>query len=353
MVPTPRITNKKIVSNTDQIKTFDDDSNKGNIMSPSVKLEEMNDTILFDEWLANDLEDFLSKNDEFLLTPKTINHNVSPIVSSSMNIPSLTFNNIVNSQNSDSPLFTSVSKSFSKSPSLDSAKKFFPDLSDDNSTSKSIDHSSVPAVNIPADDQLSLPICQPDYTSALNIPWESDLINNPEFLSNKSSSFIHTLKDNTTNLSSNDLVKASFTPTLKDNTTSNGLVKSKTSTSSTTNATTSPVESVPPTSPLTKITSNNSRKRSVNETEKDPKSIAEELAIKRAKNTDAARRSRLRKVLKMESLEKQVNELKIENKKFQTRVAVLESEKKGLKDKNIEKDNRIRLLEKQLAESHE
>ncbi|RIB10648.1 hypothetical protein C2G38_1979478, partial [Gigaspora rosea] len=102
-----------------------------------------------------------------------------------------------------------------------------------------------------------------------------------------------------------------------------------------------------------KVTSNNSRKRSVNETEKDPKSIAEELAIKRAKNTDAARRSRLRKVLKMESLEKQVNELKIENKKFQTRVAVLESEKKGLKDKNIEKDNRIRLLEKQLAESHE
>ncbi|CAG8729253.1 19397_t:CDS:2, partial [Dentiscutata erythropus] len=336
MVLTPKLTNKKIISNTDQIKTFSDDSNKVN-MSPSIKLEEMNDTILFDEWLANDLENFLSKTDDFLFTPKTINHDVSPVVSSSMNIP-LTFNNISNSHESDSPLFTSDSKSFSKSPSLDPAKKLFPDLSDDNSTSKSIDHnlaSSVPAVAITADDQLSLPICQPDYTSALNIPWESDSINTSDFLSNKSSSFTSTLTDNTTDLSSNGIVKAKTSPT-----------------DSITTTTTSPTESVP-TSPVTKTTTNISRKRSVNEIEKDPKTIAEELAIKRAKNTDAARRSRLRKVLKMESLEKQVNELKIENKKFQTRVAVLESEKKGLKEKNNDKDNRIKLLEKQLAESHE
>ncbi|RIB09613.1 hypothetical protein C2G38_1946531, partial [Gigaspora rosea] len=77
------------------------------------------------------------------------------------------------------------------------------------------------------------------------------------------------------------------------------------------------------------------------------------LAIKRAKNTDAARRSRLRKVMKMESLEKQVNDLKVENSELQTRIAVLESEKKGLEEKNLDKDNRIRLLEQQLTEAHE
>ncbi|CAG8831372.1 18125_t:CDS:1, partial [Racocetra persica] len=254
-------------------------------------------------------------------------HDVSSLVSSSMNTSSSTFNKIIESHISDSPFFTSVSTS-------DSAKGFFPDNS-----SKSMRHgltSIVPAVTIPADDQLSLPICQPYYTSALNIPWEPDAINTPDFLSDRSSSLTSVLTDNRTDISSNSLVKTKILPR-----------------NSTKATATSPTASTPSTSPLTKTTADNSRKRSANCIEKDSKTINEELAIKRAKNTDAARRSRLRKVLKMESLEMQVNELKIENKNFQTRVAVLESEKKGLKEKNIEKDNRIRLLEKQLAESHE
>ncbi|KAI9300361.1 hypothetical protein BJ944DRAFT_170950 [Cunninghamella echinulata] len=78
----------------------------------------------------------------------------------------------------------------------------------------------------------------------------------------------------------------------------------------------------------------------------------DDIALKRQKNTDAARRSRLKKLMKMESLEKRVVELETDNSKLTTRIAVLESEKSGLesKDKNLEE--RIRTLEAQLAEAH-
>lgn len=79
---------------------------------------------------------------------------------------------------------------------------------------------------------------------------------------------------------------------------------------------------------------------------------SDEVAQKRQKNTDAARRSRLKKIIKMETLEKQVTELEGDNSRLTTRVAVLESEKTALitKDKGLE--DRIRVLEAQLAEAH-
>jgi hypothetical protein len=79
---------------------------------------------------------------------------------------------------------------------------------------------------------------------------------------------------------------------------------------------------------------------------------SDEAAQKRQKNTDAARRSRLKKIIKMETLEKQVTELESDNSRLTTRVAVLESEKGALiaKDKGLE--DRIRVLEAQLAEAH-
>ncbi|KAI8368970.1 hypothetical protein BD560DRAFT_398237 [Blakeslea trispora] len=79
---------------------------------------------------------------------------------------------------------------------------------------------------------------------------------------------------------------------------------------------------------------------------------SDEAAQKRQKNTDAARRSRLKKIIKMETLEKQVTELESDNARLTTRVAVLESEKSALvlKDKGLEE--RIRVLEAQLAEAH-
>jgi hypothetical protein len=78
----------------------------------------------------------------------------------------------------------------------------------------------------------------------------------------------------------------------------------------------------------------------------------DEAAQKRQKNTDAARRSRLKKIVKMETLEKQVTELESDNSRLTTRVAVLESEKSALISKDVGLEDRIRVLEAQLAEAH-
>lgn len=78
----------------------------------------------------------------------------------------------------------------------------------------------------------------------------------------------------------------------------------------------------------------------------------DEIALKRQKNTDAARRSRLKKLVKMETLEQQVSELEADNSKLNTRVAVLESEKNGLEAKERSLEERVRNLEAQLAEAH-
>ncbi|KAI7899542.1 uncharacterized protein BX663DRAFT_521245 [Cokeromyces recurvatus] len=78
----------------------------------------------------------------------------------------------------------------------------------------------------------------------------------------------------------------------------------------------------------------------------------DDIAIKRQKNTDAARRSRLRKVQKMEALENRVSELEKLNAGLLMHVAVLDSEKTNLKAKESSYENRIKCLEEQLAEAH-
>jgi hypothetical protein len=88
-----------------------------------------------------------------------------------------------------------------------------------------------------------------------------------------------------------------------------------------------------------------SRKRQV------PEGV-DEIALKRQKNTDAARRSRLRKVQKLETLETRVEDLEKTNASLQMRVAVLDSEKTNLKAKESSYEERIKKLEDQLAEAH-
>jgi hypothetical protein len=78
----------------------------------------------------------------------------------------------------------------------------------------------------------------------------------------------------------------------------------------------------------------------------------DDAAVKRQKNTDAARRSRLRKVQKMDSLEHRVSELEKLNAGLLMRVAVLDSEKTNLRAKESSYETRIRNLEDQLAEAH-
>jgi hypothetical protein len=78
----------------------------------------------------------------------------------------------------------------------------------------------------------------------------------------------------------------------------------------------------------------------------------DEAALKRQKNTDAARRSRLKKVMKMEAYEKRVSDLERMNAQLLLRVAVLDSEKSHLLTKESSHESRIKTLEAQLAEAH-
>ncbi|KAF8932970.1 hypothetical protein EDD21DRAFT_435958 [Dissophora ornata] len=79
---------------------------------------------------------------------------------------------------------------------------------------------------------------------------------------------------------------------------------------------------------------------------------ADEIVAKRAKNTDAARRSRLKKLIKLEGLEAKVSDLEAANNALNMKIAILETEKNGFITKDAEQTARIAQLEAQLAEAH-
>ncbi|KAF9199319.1 hypothetical protein BGZ49_010578 [Haplosporangium sp. Z 27] len=83
-----------------------------------------------------------------------------------------------------------------------------------------------------------------------------------------------------------------------------------------------------------------------------PEEEAEEIIAKRAKNTDAARRSRLKKLIKLEGLEAKASDLEAANNALNMKIAILETEKNGFIAKDAEQTARIAQLEAQLAEAH-
>ncbi|KAF9542992.1 hypothetical protein EC957_001350 [Mortierella hygrophila] len=83
-----------------------------------------------------------------------------------------------------------------------------------------------------------------------------------------------------------------------------------------------------------------------------PEEEAAEVVAKRAKNTDAARRSRMKKLIKLEGLEAKVFDLESANSDLNMRIAILETEKSGFLAKETEQAARIAQLEAQLAEAH-
>lgn len=87
----------------------------------------------------------------------------------------------------------------------------------------------------------------------------------------------------------------------------------------------------------------------------DGKDIADmdETALKRAKNTDAARRSRHKKLVKMEGLEQRVAELEVENSMFETKLNEVELERSLLADKDQMQQARIQELERMLTSVRE
>lgn len=278
------------------------------------------------------LYDFFTGNDLFPEAPSYI----SPVLTqSSMPTPSL----VVDGQDpNDSPIFNNPS-SFVSSPSLEPPRGFFPDLTPITTTSRPLMQqiSIAPSVTIPVDD-LTTPLTTIHGSSSpsVNIPWSTEITSPSidELIQDMSSTSPYMSLS-----SANCSPKSSFMSISSVETPKSPITVSSPSTTAT--------------SPTSSKLGTRHRKRSIGEIGKDTQMASDELALKRAKNTDAARRSRLRKVIKMETLEKQVNELKKENTDLQTRIAVLESEKKGLEDKNAEKEARVKMLEQQLSEAHE
>ncbi|CAO3697829.1 unnamed protein product [Rhizopus stolonifer] len=95
---------------------------------------------------------------------------------------------------------------------------------------------------------------------------------------------------------------------------------------------------------------NNKRERS----ESFDKSLSHEelIALKRQRNTDAARRSRQRKAMRMETLERKVMDLESVNERLKLRAAIAESEKANIEAKEKSSKVRILELERQLANAH-
>ncbi|KAI8921599.1 hypothetical protein BC831DRAFT_476469 [Entophlyctis helioformis] len=76
------------------------------------------------------------------------------------------------------------------------------------------------------------------------------------------------------------------------------------------------------------------------------------LAVKRARNNEAARRSRERKMRRLEELEVQVTALDAEKADLLVRLAVVENERTSWMNRERELVHRVLALESQLGESH-
>ncbi|KAF9295864.1 hypothetical protein BGZ74_010580 [Mortierella antarctica] len=83
-----------------------------------------------------------------------------------------------------------------------------------------------------------------------------------------------------------------------------------------------------------------------------PEEELDEIVAKRAKNTDAARRSRMKKLIRLEGLEAKVSDLETAHTKMTLKVAILETEKSNFIAKEAEQNVRIAQLEAKLAEAH-
>lgn len=100
--------------------------------------------------------------------------------------------------------------------------------------------------------------------------------------------------------------------------------------------------------PVMRASSSSPSKKRASSPDDEP----EEVILKRAKNTDAARRSRMKKLLRLESLENKVSDLESTNNRLTMKVAILETEKNGHLVREAEQATRIAQLEAKLAEAH-
>ncbi|GAA5808525.1 hypothetical protein MFLAVUS_001916 [Mucor flavus] len=107
-----------------------------------------------------------------------------------------------------------------------------------------------------------------------------------------------------------------------------------------------------PPSPIMSINSDMAISDTTNKKKRANSRAPVDVATKRQRNTDAARRSRLRKANKMETLEHKVDVLQKDNNRLRVKVAVLENDVCHATEKDQRNRLRVLELEAQLALAH-
>ncbi|KAI8913959.1 hypothetical protein DFJ77DRAFT_55335 [Powellomyces hirtus] len=86
---------------------------------------------------------------------------------------------------------------------------------------------------------------------------------------------------------------------------------------------------------------------------KQMEELEDELALKRRRNTEAARRSRERKAVRMQALENQVDQLEALNSSMSHKLGLVEKERAIFAVREAELNRRIQTLEASLREAHD
>lgn len=129
-----------------------------------------------------------------------------------------------------------------------------------------------------------------------------------------------------------------------DNSLDNWLTALDQSDTSHSDGTTSNSETSPPNLPVDRAKAYTGKRKAASDTDA--------VLRKRMKNTEAARRSRQRKIEKIDTLEHQVSDLERDKSELSLRVMLLENERKSFRQREQDLAARVADLEKQLAESH-
>ncbi|KAF9147937.1 hypothetical protein BG015_010349 [Linnemannia schmuckeri] len=289
---------------------------------------------LFDDWLANDLQQvgYLGNEDPALSSSDSDSNN-SPLLSNESDSPVVGFDSIA----SDAE--------FIQSSGLDASMALFPDVqSAPTAASPSpLFGLAAAAPAAPATPMMPLtPEAVQQAAAALNIPWSKSL----ETATERAISPAAPLSPApiAEQRAAPALAPAAPRPSLSILSSTQTPVPGKSVTATT-------YKSAYRSASLTRSSLKRERECSEPPSVLDGKDISEmdETALKRAKNTDAARRSRHKKLVKMEGLEQRVAELEVENSMFETKLNEVELERSLLADKDQMQQARIQELERMLA----
>lgn len=101
-----------------------------------------------------------------------------------------------------------------------------------------------------------------------------------------------------------------------------------------------------------KVVTQKNTKKATKKRKEVEENVDDALYVKRQRNNEAARRSRERKVRRLEELEAQVHSLETEKSDLMIRLAVLDNERSSWMSRERELAHRVLALESQLGESH-